>query len=175
MSRKFRGLRIRLLRPDRAPIRHIGKKPAPPGCTAGQVGWPCWAGDVEGAVIRCIAYTLAFPGHSVEKNWHAAMMLVHMWITPTSSLVVRLLLFSAWHDVVLVHVLAHLHRKMHWEWLHADYAIFFVKRLDGPVPRQHAPAALLSNLQPKHTSPCTQEHMRIRIFKQMHARIGVHG
>ena len=26
-SRKFRGLRIWLLRPDRAPIRHIGKKP----------------------------------------------------------------------------------------------------------------------------------------------------
>ena len=28
-SRKFRGLRIRLLWPDRAPIRHIGKKPQP--------------------------------------------------------------------------------------------------------------------------------------------------
>ena len=26
-SRKFRGLRIRLLRPDRALLRHIGKKP----------------------------------------------------------------------------------------------------------------------------------------------------
>ena len=39
-SRKFRGLRIRLFRPDRAPLRHIGKKPHCPRehCFPGSCG-----------------------------------------------------------------------------------------------------------------------------------------
>ena len=43
-SRKSRGLRYRLLRPDRAPIRHIGKKPLCPFITV-----------LEAEFVLCIA------------------------------------------------------------------------------------------------------------------------
>ena len=55
-----------------------------------------------------------------------------------------------------------------------SYFLFFMKGPDGPVPRQHAPAALLSDLRPKHTYPRMQTCMHVHIFNHMHASTGVH-
>ena len=102
-----------------------------PDRTAG-LGGPCWARGVEGMVVRCSARTLAVSGYSVKKNRHAG---AQRWTTPTSSFAVGLLLFCAWHAAGMVHALAHSHKKMHWQWLHAD-SLFYYHRL--ATPNEHA-------------------------------------
>ena len=102
-----------------------------PDRTAG-LGGPCWARGVEGMVVRCSARTLAVSGYSVKKNRHAG---AQRWTTPTSSFAVGWLLFCTWHAAGMVHALAHSHKKMHWQWLHAD-SLFYYHRL--ATPNEHA-------------------------------------
>ena len=122
-------------------------------------------------VVRCSARTLAVSGYSVKKTG----MLVRkggphpLHHLPSDCCFFVYGMLQGWH--------MHLHirtKRCTGSGCMPSLFLLFMKGPNGPVPRQHAPAALLSDLRPKHTHPRMQTCMHVHIFNHMHASTGVH-